>query len=234
MDLQTTIIIAIAIVIAGVVYSLPTIIRIIQVRRTPTTWMNALPEQGRVEVNGKVSQNVTESPIGKTPCAAWQIEVEQLHRDNKGRTSWSTCLKKNSSERFTLEDDLGKVQVQPDEDADWTLADDNDLGLLESDQAYILTDRFNFDTVGIMGGEKTLRGVERLLVAGDQAYVMGMVSTENGDKVISAVNSGFVSSLTISDKSEAQVIRTMLTRVGVNMLVAVVVAALEVLFLSKK
>ena len=113
MSIQTIGIIIGLAVVGGLLFSLQTIIKIIKIRRTPTSRIKALPDKGRVEVLGKVGQKTILSPINNKPCALWQVEVKQEKRGRHGYY-WDTIYEHASNEPFDLNDKTGTIRIQPE------------------------------------------------------------------------------------------------------------------------
>jgi hypothetical protein len=196
MDLKT-ILIGTAICLAmGIIYCLPSLRRWLLLQRTPTLWMNALPEHGLIQVTGKVIDNITQAPLSKTPCTFWQFYVLEKS-PNGNKTYWRKALKKTSASSFSLGDGTGEVTINSKK-ACLVLNNETSINL-DASQKAILKNDFSFDLKDFDGKMKKLQAYERLLVAGDEVYVLGSIRTVNGTKEIS---SGFFNRLIISQMEE--------------------------------
>jgi hypothetical protein len=194
-DTNTIALVAGLAILAWLLLSASTIMKIIQIRRTPTTWISALPSEGRVEVMGLAGQKTLESPINKSPCVLWQLEVKE-ERKEKNRSSWSTVYKGSSVEPFEVYDETGKVQIKPT-GADLMLAEDWSTYNPDPKTMSILTG-LGISTTNWLGFDKNFRISESLIAPDEQVYVIGEVQECDGCKSI-ARNSH---TLVISDRSE--------------------------------
>jgi hypothetical protein len=53
------------------------------------------------------------SPLSSERCCWWEFEIEQLQKDDKGRSRWVSIEKKTSDELFLLDDGTGQCVVDP-------------------------------------------------------------------------------------------------------------------------
>lgn len=219
MDTAILLLILAGAVVVGILLSVPDILNMINIRRTPTIWMNSLPRSGRVEVTGKVDCSPIGSPVKKVSCVFWELEIQEEKKGKNG-TSWSTVLSKKSNEPFILNDGTGKVSVFP---AGSKMILENascdDLESLPSEaRGYILSTGIGTKT--FWGHEKHLRVIERTILPDQELYVRGKAEERNGQITISTSDRGV-----ISDSGEESVralyLRRILLRLGVPILVAI-------------
>ncbi len=104
---------------------------------------------GLVELNGKVvsSKNTLTSPVTKAKCVYYKVE-HQVYVRGKRSGSWVTTNKKTAFENFFLEDETGKVEVNPQK-AEVDIPEDN---------------------VKTYGNQ---RDIEYFLAPGDVVYLLG-------------------------------------------------------------
>ena len=218
MDTTIVVILVLALLI-GLAISASSISKIIRIRRTPTTWISALPSAGRVEVSGKVGEKTILSPVLKTACAAYKFEIAELRKSNKG-SSWSTIRKMQSEEPFEINDDTGSILVRPS-GADFILNPDCETDTLVPDQIAAIAS-MGVKTTGFFGSQKTLKVKEFVIRPQQEIYVMGQIQPENGQKTVARSAD---CPLVISDRSERDVLRTLYKRVGLNLLISIGVGA---------
>jgi len=167
-----------------------TIKKIIKIQRTQTTLINALPSEGLVEVSGMAGQKNLETPINKSPCVFWQLEVQEFiteeHWSHKGGysvdTSWKTVYIKTSNEPFEINDDSGYIFIQP-EHADIIL--DNHKYICDLDtQALNTLQKMGIKTTNIDGTKKDLVVYERIISPEKRVHVIGEIQPNKGYKSI--------------------------------------------------
>jgi hypothetical protein len=146
---------------------------------TPTSRVRSLP-MGRVEVQGRTAGKAElEAPLTGTPCVYYRYRIEQEVRSNR-RRSWRTLAKGDSSAwGFHLEDETGRVLVDPagaevDIGHDWRETDPP----LSTSLLQVLG-RHGIDPHGLVF-RKRLRFTEWRLAAGDPVYVLGVAQERPG------------------------------------------------------
>ena len=83
-----------------------------KIENTPTSKIRSVAV-GLVEINGKARIRETfESPISKAKCAYWYVTA-QYHHHSKNHDEWRTFYTAGSSAPFYIEDDTGKMLVDP-------------------------------------------------------------------------------------------------------------------------
>ncbi|HCM41849.1 MAG TPA: hypothetical protein DIS66_00840 [Candidatus Omnitrophica bacterium] len=132
---------------------------------------------GLVEVKGKA--NPVDQPLlshfSKAPCVFFRYTVEELRSSGK-RSRWVTIASYSSSNYFYLEDDTGKVFVDP-LSAELHLQVDREFssafgGKAKPEFLTGLTE-LGIDPKGFLGVKKSLRCAETYIAPGDLIYVMG-------------------------------------------------------------
>ena len=230
MDTQPWILLALIglAVLVGLAAAVPRIQRILRIRRTPTCTINALPYEGEVEISGTVGAPVSQSPITRTECAYWQVEVKEERSSGKSRT-WHTIFKQSSDAVFQVQDGTGSAGVLPN-DAVLVLNDDfqKSSGFLNALDAETLAaiQRLGVETTGFLGFKKSLKVTEKVIVPGDTIYVLGQVDTGSGAKVLQAAGRN---SLIISDRSEQALLSGLYLEVALMILAVPAVIGFVVL-----
>ncbi len=209
--------------LVGLAISIPSIIKIVRIWRTPTTWISALPPEGPVEVMGKVGEKTILSPVTKTACAAYMLEVQQYKR-SRNSAGGRTISKTRSKEPIDIDDETGDVQSDPS-GAELMVSGESFDDTLDAEQKAAL-ESLGIKTTGFLGFEKTLRVIEHLVLPQQEIYVIGMLQPGLGKKRIAGEGS---IPLIISDRSERGVLLALYKRVGLNLLIAVAVGVALVL-----
>ena len=78
---------------------------------TPEIPIRSIP-MGLVEIHGKARPadgRLVSSPVTRTPCLFYKVDIERWKQDSKGRGSWSYYRTDADGEKFYLEDGSGKV-----------------------------------------------------------------------------------------------------------------------------
>jgi len=69
---------------------------------------------GLVHIHGKAqSDQLIPSPVTKTPCLFYKVDIEKYQKDSRGNGSWNHYRTDINGVRFHLEDATGKVLVDP-------------------------------------------------------------------------------------------------------------------------
>jgi hypothetical protein len=175
---------------------------------------------GLVELQGAAREfgKPLVSPFSGESCVHYEYHVEELRSSGRNRY-WATVVKYKSSECFYLEDETGKVLVNP-KGADLRLAVDRRYSteLFSSRDAGIFLaglDRLGISTTSF-GFRRTLRGKEIYVQPGDKIYALGTAlplpailggPTEQNPLWI---EKGAGNYYCISDKSEKELLASML------------------------
>lgn len=73
---------------------------------------------GLVEMSGEAkARTMLSSPISQMPCCWWRCEIQELRR-SKNSSQWVTLKSMESNDYFFLQDDTGRVLIDP-RGADW-------------------------------------------------------------------------------------------------------------------
>jgi hypothetical protein len=209
--------------LVGLAISVPSIIKIIRILRTPTTWISALPSEGAVEVMGKVGDKTILSPITRTACAAYMLEVQQYKR-SRNSSGWRTISKTRSKQPFEIDDETGTLLIDPS-NAELMVSGEGFDDSLNAEQKAAL-EGLGIKTTGFLGSEKKLRVIEHLVTPQQEIYAIGKIQPGLGKKTIAGEGSV---PLIISDRSERDVLITLYKRVGLYMLISVAVGVTIIL-----
>lgn len=133
---------------------------------------------GLVEVKGKavcIDQPLM-SHFAKTPCVFFRYKIEELRSSGKS-SRWVTIASYSSTNYFYLEDETGKVAVDP-LDAELHLNVDRNFSTgnfnPQSQQQFLLgLTELGISSSGFLGLGKSMRCFETYIAPGDFIYVMG-------------------------------------------------------------
>jgi hypothetical protein len=208
----------------GLALSLSTILKVIEIFHAPNKWINALPDSGLVKVRGHAAEQPTVSPIAHRPCVFWRVEVDE-HQPGKGNGSWKRIFRKSSSEAFDLVDETGKVKVRPG-GAEFILST-KDIGysILEPNVAHVL-EALGLETQGSSGNLRNLRASEWIVSNSQPLFIMGGVSTQLSEKIISAEPI----KLLISDMNETDAIKSLYKDIAFRILAPLALVLLFFIF----
>jgi hypothetical protein len=188
----------------------------------------------QVEVVGKAdSQTTLHSPITKTPCVLWQVEVMEKRRS--GRSSrWVTVYSNASTAPFDVYDVTGRIRIQPSPRLELLLRDDvkKSSGLFTSldEQTQAALSEMGISSKGLMNFNKNMRVHERFLEQGDQVYVLGRTSLNQGARVMDGENHPLI----VSDQSELRLLGRFLWQVIGSVLLGMIIgAALYLYFIER-
>lgn len=181
--------------------------KIIRIYSIPTGPINKLPEKGQVEVVGKVIGKGEHSPLKRTNCAFWQVEVQEATRRGNYHHKWETTYMFMSETPFEINDGTGSIQIDP---AGAYIALHNDLHRV-GDYWNSLPGRIKegleklgVSTVELFGSERSLRVFERVIKANDEVYVLGEIDNNDNSKILKSKNG---SPIIIGDFSERVVLK---------------------------
>jgi hypothetical protein len=69
---------------------------------------------GRVQIHGKaIGEKTLRSPVSNQPCFLYKVDIDRFLSGREGRGRWAPYLTDGGSVKFYLEDDTGKVLVDP-------------------------------------------------------------------------------------------------------------------------
>lgn len=177
---------------------------------------------GLVEISGKAKPNryLLESPFTRKPCVFFQYAILEFQVDEQGRADWVTIAEKTTSNWFYLEDETGKVLINPMAAQLYLNGHEKSfsmrLGSSEEESRFKEgLERLGIDWRGTLGSERRLRCRETILEPGKQIYAIGSARTIQSDSAsdIGSENLyvGYDSNVPyfcISDKSENNLLWT--------------------------
>lgn len=72
---------------------------------------------GLAEVKGKLQYKESSilAPIKDKDCIGFRYVIEQISKDKEGKTTYSTIFEETKCSRFFIEDETGKIEVNPEE-----------------------------------------------------------------------------------------------------------------------
>ncbi|MFH0737016.1 MAG: GIDE domain-containing protein [Candidatus Micrarchaeota archaeon] len=195
-----------------------------KISNTPTSKVRSAAV-GLVELFGKARMdNDMDSPISKTKCVYWRVHGEYYHQAGK-HSGWRTIFNKASSIPFYLEDETGKMLVDPkdgeveipsDYRCEGHISEMNILGMTfnkkmdEKALAFINNDPAAKSAFMGHSGSK-LRITEHFIAEGDPLYVFGNAEPKPGASSATAHENLFVKKgaveqiMYISDSGEKKV-----------------------------
>lgn len=169
------------------------------------------------------------SPLGKNKCVYWCISVFYYARRGR-RASWETLYVKQSQNRFYLEDDTGKIFIDPKEA---TVDIPVELNLEGVINPIVLTDTKKIEKkyVDIIKNSEDedlknailkydkylLRILQYSINENDNIYVLGNVEKENGQLILK--KGRFEELLYISDKNEMEIVKQQDKRIKTGFIV---------------
>jgi hypothetical protein len=219
------------IMIVIIVFNLPTIDRINRIRKTPASWISALPAEGQVKVEGTVEpispSSWLRSPIGQDDCVFWQLDVsEPSTRGKGGWTTWHTVIKRNSSEPFIIKDETGWIAANPSGAFLHTRkmeehSQDTFSGSLPPDVEATLK-KFDVGMLNWLGMKKTMRVRERVICPGDHIIVYGEIGQMNGQKALYLQN--------ITDQNEQELSGDLSRSVFLTIYLPVIILIIVIVF----
>ncbi len=202
-----------------------------RIRNTPTSKARGVAV-GLVELSGKAKcPEMLVSPITKTPSAYYEV-IAQYYYHTKNSSGWRAFYRDVSAKRFYLEDDTGKVLIEPkgadisipaDFTFQGTLNDRMFFGLLPSNQVdkkvleYLEQNPKAKEAAKHYSGRQ-LRFLEYDIAEGDALYVLGSAETlEGAASTVSSENlivrkNGRDKIMMISDSSEKQLLTNLSIR----------------------
>jgi hypothetical protein len=185
----------------GLLVSYKEIGKVFRVLGTGRSEIGALMVDEQVEVVGNADgDSVLQSPIRKQACVLWQIQVDELRSSGKN-SRWVTVYNNRSTTPFDVYDASGRVRVQPGAQTElWLNTDQQQTSGLFSaldEQTQSVLNELNITTKGLLNMNKRMRVYECYIEKGDQVFLLGRVSLQNGVKTLD----GNVP-LIVSDRSE--------------------------------
>lgn len=147
------------------------------IENTPTSKIRSIA-MGLVEIYGSailIKNKVLKSPLTNNDCVYYKYTVEEYRKSGKN-SYWATIKSGNESTLFYLQDDTGKVLVEPkqaeiDIPLDFTFETGWGKTLPAGLNNFMKTS--NFSATGIFGIGKKLRFREYYIAPKDKLYIMG-------------------------------------------------------------
>ncbi len=214
----------------GLLLSYKDLGKLFRMIRTSTSEIAHISADEQVEIVGRAdSSTILHSPITKTPCVLWQVEV--MERRSSGRSSrWVTVYSNTSTEPFDVYDNTGRMRIHPSHRLELLLRDDvkKSSGLFSSldEQTQAALSEMGVSSKGLMNFNKNMRVHERFIEQGDQVYVLGRTSLSQGARVMDWENHPLI----VSDHSELSLLGRFLWRVIANVFIFMVIAVLVYLY----
>lgn len=208
--------------------------KIFRIFRTSTGEIVSVPVDEQVEIVGKADgEGSLHSPITKTPCVLWQVEVAERRRSGKS-SRWVTVHSATSTAAFDVYDGTGRMRVYPSQGVELLLRADasKSSGIFSSldEQTQTALSEMGVDTKGFLNLNKTLRVQERYIERGDQIYLLGKTSSKVGARVMDGEDSPLI----VSDHSELRLLGKFIWQVFMNALAGVIVGILLSLYFTNR
>jgi len=199
----------------GLLASYKEIGKIIRMARTSTSDIGSLSMDEQVEIVGSADcESSIYSPITQKPCVLWQVEVSEM-RSTRKNSGWVTVYSDRSTAPFDVSDATGRVQVDPAGRVEILLRDDNEQssGLFSSfdEQTQSALSELDVRTKDFLNLNKALRVRERYIEKGDQIYLLGKTTFQNGTRTMDGS-----APLIVSDHSERKVRGRFIRQVFIN------------------
>lgn len=213
----------------GLLVSHREIRKIIRMARTSTGEIGSLPMDEQVEIVGNADGTSSiPSPITKTTCVLWQVEVKELRKSGKS-SHWVTVYSNKSTTPFDVYDASGRVRVQPGSQTELLLQDDekqsSSLFSALDEQTQAVLSELGINTKGLLNMNKRMQVYERYIEKGDQIYLLGKTVIQNGTKAMDGD-----APLIVSDQSELRLLSRFIGQVVMSALIGTIIGA--VIFLS--
>lgn len=184
---------------------------------TPTSKVRSIA-MGPTEVYGKVSESEDGkilSPFTKRECIYCKYTIEEYINTGKGGY-WKKVKENESDSRFYLEDETGKVLVDPRKaeikiKPDYEISSGVGSDPPETVKEYLEKNGIAYE--GFLGINKKMRYKEYYIQPGEKVYIFGSAAhfNTNGYSPINAENiiikKGDFSPFYISDKSEEKIMK---------------------------
>lgn len=209
----------------GVLLSYKELGKIFRMLRTSTGEIATLSADEQVEIVGTAdSQTGIRSPITQTPCVFWQVTVSEKRSSGKS-SRWVVVRNVTSTEPFDVHDGTGRVRVHPSPRMELLLRDDvkKSSGLFSSldAQTQAALNEMGVSSKGLLNFNKNMRVHERFIEQGDQVYLLGRTSLNQGARVMDTE-----APLIVSDHSELRLLSKFTWQVIVNALIGAVIGVL--------
>ncbi len=163
------------------------------VENTPTSKIRSIAV-GLVEIYGKIvpqstqpapSNKLLESPFGGKKCVYYKYTVE-VERSDKNGKYWKTVKKGSEGVPFYLQDDTGKVLVDPrtanvpiDPDAYYDTRSSSGIGKEPSQRIHTFCKTHKISHTGWFGVKEVMRYTECYLEPNEKLYVLGTAASRS-------------------------------------------------------
>ncbi len=180
--------------------------KIFRMLRTSTGEIATLSADEQVEIVGKAESGTPlQSPITKTACVMWQVVV--MERRSSGKSShWVTVYSNASTAPFDVSDFTGRMRIHPGRQMELLLRDDvkKSSGIFNSldEQTQAALSAMGVNTKGLLNLNKPMRIHERYIEQGDEIYVLGRTSLNQGARAMDSENFPLI----VSDQSELKLL----------------------------
>lgn len=175
---------------------------------------------GQAELAGKVlaPKKTLVAPFSGKECAYYRCTIEEYRRQGKS-SRWVIVHAKSSTQPFYLEDDTGKVLVDPEGaelDVPKSLEFSSSWGKDPDHRIVAYLKGIDLEFEGVFGANKSMRYTEYLLVDGQPIYVMGYAgknpdvkSSVKNEETIMVQKSGADATFMITTKSEKELLQVL-------------------------
>ncbi len=172
--------------------------------RVPLTYISSLPLRGWVGVLGKARGQTLQSAFSKTPCAFWQLQIQEYRSGKNG--GWRT-IHKESSGSFEVDDMTGRVKIEQ-RNSDLVVQNEIEQSQLDS-QTRTFLENLGIRTKGFLGFDKRLRVYERFIAPEQEVLVLGKIHKVDNPLTMAASS---VEPAVISNLSKADMMREVFRR----------------------
>jgi hypothetical protein len=179
------------VVLCWSILSIPPFIKLIKLRSVnKATNINALPDKGYVEIAGAIGQRVIQSPVEKTDCVYWSLDVEEMIQKSRGsmakgyssKIGWRTLLKQASAEPIEIDDATGKILLQPKHIE--LLIDHPNQSIDLDEQKLIRLNQLGIKTINPNGTNREIAVYEQTVAPGLQVHVIGEIRKDGFQRSI--------------------------------------------------
>jgi hypothetical protein len=212
-------------VFGPLVYLASTYWNIFQLWRVPTTNIGSMPNQGQVQVVGRIRCEESKSRLNNAECAFWQLEVKERQGSGKGGARWAS-VHKESSGPFEIDDITGRIMVKSAEKAEMVMKDEFAQEKLD-DAILEKLESLGIKTKGLFGIHKKIRVYERLIMPGEEITVLGKFDKDTQEGNIAG---GAITPVVISNLNKPDLLKTYFWRNTRPMLVPYLISLFSAAF----
>ncbi len=198
---------------------------IVRILRTPSSTISSVPYEGQVEVTGRALHYITRSLLTRSPCALWQVRILKTNLPSESPES-PVLFQEISEQVFEIGDGTGSIRVDP-MGAELVLHDhfidtSNLMHPLDRHTRRLVRE-IGVQTTNAFGADKFMEVHEHIVDTSKTIYVLGHVDFVDGKAtIVSRPGSPVV----ISDRSQRELLGTLIRRVAANMFIILLMAAL--------